>query len=34
MLMPVIILNISPDTWLVVPFPDDAMLTLPGWALA
>src|ERR1700730_6233981 len=29
-LLPVIILNISPDTWLVVPFPDDAMLTLPG----
>src|SRR5207237_64751 len=31
---PVIILNSSPDIWIVDPLPDDAMLTLPGLALA
>jgi hypothetical protein len=31
---PVIILNNSPATWFVVPVPDDAMLILPGLALA
>jgi len=34
MLMPVIILNSSPDMWIVDPFPDDAMFSLPGLALA
>ena len=34
MLMPVSILNSSPDIWIVEPLPDDAMLSLPGLALA
>jgi hypothetical protein len=34
MLTPVIILNISPLTWTMVPLPDDAMVTLPGLAVA
>ena len=33
-LTPVRSLNSSPDTWIDVPMPDDAMLTLPGLALA
>jgi hypothetical protein len=31
---PVIILNSSPSTWVVFPVPADAMLILPGLALA
>ena len=31
---PVIVLNNSPATWVPVPLPADAMLTLPGLALA
>src|SRR6266511_398703 len=31
---PVIILNSSPDIWIVDPLPEDAMLSLPGLALA
>ena len=31
---PVIILNSSPATWGAVPMPADAMLILPGLALA
>src|SRR5205085_11601888 len=34
MLTPAIILNCSPDTWGGVPLPPDAMLTLPGLAVA
>src|SRR5262245_59489798 len=34
MLTPVISLNSSPDIWIDVPVPDDAMLILPGLALA
>src|SRR3954452_20322642 len=34
MLIPVSILNNSPDMWIVEPLPDDAMLSLPGLALA
>src|SRR5512132_1504423 len=34
MLTPVISLNSSPDMWIDVPVPDDAMLILPGLALA
>ena len=34
MSMPVIILNSSPPTWDALPVPPDAMLTLPGLALA
>jgi hypothetical protein len=34
MLTPVIILNSSPDTWMVDPLPEDAILSLPGLALA
>src|SRR5262249_11339080 len=34
MSMPVIILNSSPDTWMVEPAPEDAMLSLPGLAFA
>ena len=34
MLTPVIILNSSPATWAAVPLPADAMLILPGLALA
>ena len=34
MLIPVSILNSSPDMWIVDPLPDDAMLSLPGLALA
>src|ERR1700693_3403799 len=32
MLTPVIILNSSPATWIEVPMPADAMLSLPGVA--
>jgi hypothetical protein len=32
--MPVIILNSSPATWVEFPIPADAMLILPGLALA
>src|ERR1700675_4630101 len=32
MLTPVIILNSSPDTWVMFPLPPDAMLSLPGVA--
>ena len=31
---PAIILNISPDRWIVPPLPDDANVSLPGCALA
>src|SRR5262249_29225021 len=31
---PVIILNNSPSIWVVLPMPPDAILTLPGFALA
>ena len=31
---PVIAMNNSSDRWIEVPFPDDAMLTLPGLVLA
>ena len=34
MLMPVIILHSSPATWLEFPVPAEAMLSLPGLALA
>jgi hypothetical protein len=34
MLTPAIILNSSPDKWTDVPTPGDAMLILPGLALA
>jgi hypothetical protein len=34
MSMPVIILNSSPATWESEPIPEDAMLSLPGLALA
>ena len=34
MLTPVIILNSSPATWGGVPLPAEAMLILPGLALA
>ena len=34
MLIPVSILNSSPDMWMVEPLPDDAMLSLPGLAFA
>jgi hypothetical protein len=34
MLTPVMSLNSSPDMWIDVPVPDDAMLILPGLALA
>ena len=34
MLIPVSILNSSPDMWIVEPLPEDAMLSLPGLALA
>ena len=34
MLTPVIILNISPATCPALPIPGDAILSLPGWALA
>ena len=33
-LIPVISLNSSPDIWIDVPVPDDAMLILPVLALA
>src|SRR4029079_7266367 len=31
---PVIVLNSSPDRWIDVPLPDDAKLSLPGFAFA
>jgi hypothetical protein len=34
MLVPVITLNSSPLTWGVLPVPGDAILILPGLALA
>ena len=34
MAMPVIVLNSSPKSPELAPAPDDAMLILPGWALA